>query len=80
MKIYISLPISGKDIEEVKLKAREAAVLLEEDGHVPITPFEVSPQPMQNIWVKTYKHYWNVMQLCSFRVGMIAKDVWQSLR
>lgn len=25
MKIYISLPISGKDIEEVKLKARETA-------------------------------------------------------
>lgn len=45
MKIYISLPISGKDIEEVKLKARETAVLLEEDGHVPITPFEVSPNP-----------------------------------
>ena len=45
MKIYISLPISGKDIEEVKLKARETAVLLEEDGHIPITPFEVSPNP-----------------------------------
>ena len=42
MKIYISLPISGRKIEEVKAEASELAKLLKQEGHEPVNPFEVS--------------------------------------
>lgn len=42
MKIYISLPISGRKIEEVKAEASELAKLLTQEGHEPVNPFEVS--------------------------------------
>lgn len=41
MKVYISLPISGKDIEEVKARCEEAKALITKDGHVPVSPLDL---------------------------------------
>lgn len=43
MKIYISLPISGRDIEEVEARCRFATGVIEKKGHTAVSPLEVSP-------------------------------------
>lgn len=42
-KVYISIPISGKDISEVKLHLDIVKNGLVSNGYEPITPFDVSP-------------------------------------
>lgn len=42
MKIYISLPITGRDIEEVEARCIFASGVLEKKGHVPVSPLDVS--------------------------------------
>ena len=42
MKIYISIPITGKDIEEQRKKAQEAERRIYKLGHLPLTPFSVT--------------------------------------
>lgn len=39
MKVYISLPIKGKDIEEQKRHAESVAGWLKAAGHTPVSPF-----------------------------------------
>lgn len=39
MKVYISLPITGKDIEEQKRHAEDVASFLLMAGHTPVSPF-----------------------------------------
>ena len=39
MKVYISLPITGKDIEEQKRHAGDVASFLLTAGHTPVSPF-----------------------------------------
>lgn len=41
-KVYVSLPISGHDINWVKKKAERAAQYLRDKGYEPVTPFDVS--------------------------------------
>ena len=41
MKIYISLPITGHDIEEVEARCIFIAAILQEQGHTPISPLEL---------------------------------------
>ena len=41
-KVYVSLPISGHDINWVKEKAERAAQYLRDKGYEPVTPFDVS--------------------------------------
>ena len=41
MKVYISLPISGKDIEEVKARCEEAKAEIIKDGHIPLSPLDL---------------------------------------
>ncbi len=43
MKVYISLPITGLDIKEVKASAAEAKRKLKEMGHSPISPLDITP-------------------------------------
>ncbi len=43
MKVYISLPISGYDIEVVEARCIFVSAVLEQEGHTPISPIEVSP-------------------------------------
>lgn len=45
MKRYISLPITGHPIEEVKLRAANAKALLTAPGVEVITPFDICPEP-----------------------------------
>ncbi len=40
MKVYISLPITGKDIEEQKRHAEDVASFLTAAGHTPVSPFD----------------------------------------
>ena len=39
MKVYISIPITGKDIEEQKRHAGDVASFLLTAGHTPVCPF-----------------------------------------
>lgn len=45
MKIYISLPITGHDIEEVEASCIYAKAVIEKKGHEAVSPLEVSPDP-----------------------------------
>lgn len=41
MKIYISLPITGQDPDEVEAQATFAAGVLEKKGHTAVSPLEI---------------------------------------
>lgn len=45
MKIYISLPITGHDIEEVEASCIFASGVIQKLGHTPVSPLDVSPNP-----------------------------------
>lgn len=51
-KVYISLPITGHDIEKVQLRAQEHAHMLRMAGYDPVTPFDICPEPDLS-----YSHY-----------------------
>lgn len=44
MKIYISIPITGHDIEEVESDCIWAAGVIQAKGHTPVSPLDVSPE------------------------------------
>lgn len=48
MKIYVSLPITGHDIEEVKERAATIKQLLSTEENEVITPFDVCPVQNQS--------------------------------
>ena len=91
-RIYISIPISGHDLEEVKAKARVVRVRLLYDVfglkkgcHRPdvITPFDVCPEPDNHtptIWARTSKPCWSAMLSICAKGGRTPKVVWQSSR
>lgn len=41
MKVYISLPITGHDIEEVEARCIFAKAVLEKKGHTPVSPLDL---------------------------------------
>lgn len=43
-KIYISLPITGRDIQQVKKEAEEYRTMWEDEGFIVITPFDLAPE------------------------------------
>ena len=43
MKVYISLPITGHDIEEVEASCIYASGVIQAKGHTPVSPLDVSP-------------------------------------
>ena len=45
MKVYISLPITGHDIEQVEASCIYASAVLRKKGHTPVSPLDVSPDP-----------------------------------
>lgn len=45
MKVYISLPITGHPLEEVRHRADYAKRRLRAHGHEPVSPLDVSPDP-----------------------------------
>lgn len=44
MKVYISIPISGRSLRDAKDQARIIKAKLEAHGHKCITPFDVCPE------------------------------------
>ncbi len=44
-RIYISLPISGRDMEDVESAIKSAAAQIEKHGFKAVSPLEVSPRP-----------------------------------
>ena len=42
MKIYISLPITGHDIEEVEASCIFASGVIQSKGHTPVSPIELA--------------------------------------
>lgn len=46
MKIYISLPISGRDIEQVEASLIFTSAVIEKKGHTPVSPIAIDhPDP-----------------------------------
>lgn len=45
-RVYVSLPISGRPIEEAKAEAERAKDVLMEAGYDPVTPFDIVPEPI----------------------------------
>lgn len=45
MKLYISIPISGRPLHEAKYQAECIKAMLEHYGHECITPFDVCSEP-----------------------------------
>lgn len=43
-KVYISLPISGRPVEEAKAEAESVKEMLEELGYEAVSPFDVVPE------------------------------------
>ena len=42
MKVYISLPITGHNIEEVEARCIFAKAVLKKKGHTPVSPIELN--------------------------------------
>lgn len=42
-KVYISLPISGHNLDDVKNRIQEASELLKAKGYIPVSPLEIQP-------------------------------------
>ncbi|MDE6535448.1 MAG: DUF4406 domain-containing protein [Muribaculaceae bacterium] len=45
MKLYISIPITGRELHQAKAQAEEIKAKLTPYGHECITPFDVCPEP-----------------------------------
>lgn len=45
MRVYISIPMSGQDLDVQRRKAQELADTMASMGHVPINPFDTPPPP-----------------------------------
>lgn len=48
MKIYISLPITGYDIEQVEARCIFTAAILQKQGHTPISPLDLDHRDPEN--------------------------------
>lgn len=57
MKIYISIPITGHNLEAQKKKANEAAKKLRNLGHEPVNPFD-TPAPHERMTDKEQYAYY----------------------
>lgn len=42
-KVYISLPISGRNLDDVRHDIKEASELLKAQGYIPVSPLEIQP-------------------------------------
>lgn len=48
MKIYISLPITGHDIEEVEASCIYASGVIQRKGHTPVSPIELAHADLED--------------------------------
>jgi hypothetical protein len=68
MRIYISIPISGHDPEEQRVKAERFAKDIDAIGHIPVNPFDISEPP---------KHF-NEKQRYAYFMGFDIADLLMS--
>ena len=85
-RIYVSLPISGYDLDERKLYAMWVKNLIKDKypkvAKV-ITPFMFAPSRTnltRTIWVRTSKPCWSAMPSIFVKGGRTPRVVWQSSR
>jgi hypothetical protein len=57
MKIYISIPISGKDLMTQTGKALEIAEKIKALGHEPVNPFDTPLAPLEMSYKESYAYY-----------------------
>lgn len=57
MRVYISIPISGKDIPTQKASAEAAARFLSIAGHKPVNPFDTPTPPPHYNHREAYAHF-----------------------
>lgn len=57
MKIYISIPISGKDLATQQAVAKETAERIRTLGHEPVNPFDTPPAPPEWTEKQKYAYY-----------------------
>ena len=77
-RIYISLPISGRDMEDVESAIKSAAAQIEKHGFKAVSPLEVSPDPESSYAVHigaASPHCLNAMRSLSCQDGWNPKDV-----
>ena len=87
MKVYISLPITGRDLEKQKDKASRVAARLADSGMFPVNPFDTPPPPddltrfknMPTSWGVTSSSCSCVTRFIFARAGDSAPDVKSSL-
>ena len=82
-KVYVSLPITGYDLEETKKYANQVKKWLEEKGYEVITPLTLVVNrinPISITWERALRLFWSVMLFILFLIGRHQKAVWQSLR
>lgn len=74
MKLYISIPISGRPLHEAKYHAECIKAALTPHGHECITPFDVCPEPG-----KTYGYYMGRDIVAALRIVANPRDelAWQ---
>lgn len=57
MRIYISIPITGHDLDEQRAKAAEIAENIKAAGHIPVNPFGVPKPPAGFNEKEQYAYY-----------------------
>lgn len=57
MRIYISIPMQGRDLERQRDHAAEVAIRLKALGHEPINPFDTPPPPTPLCTDEEYAYY-----------------------
>lgn len=74
MKVYISLPITGHDIEKVKARCEHAAGILRAKGFIPVSPFDISP----NADASYSEHMGNDIRALLDCDGVMFLDGWEN--
>ena len=57
MKIYISIPITGHDLQEQTAKAEKLAAVIRTLGHEPVSPFDTPAAPSHLTEQEAYSYY-----------------------
>ena len=65
MKVYISLPITGHDIEEVEARCIFAKAVLERKGHTPVSPLDIDHSDL-DFFIRAKINY---NRLCGYKHG-----------
>lgn len=76
MRIYISIPITGHDLNKQKAKAAEIAESIKAAGHTPINPFDVPAPPPHFTEQEKYAYYmgFDIAELLNCEAAFFSKE------